>query len=545
MKSLVAIVLASVAVVPWTSVRAQDDAPHATVVFATSSEPIAPVPVFTRNQDANDAVADQLFLHLVTFGPGGRVSGDDALRPALARAWHRVDPVTLVFDLDPRARWQDGVAVTAHDVVFTWKLATDSTVALDRTRFEPIASVEAIDDHTVRVRFKRASAEQVYTFGFLLQPLPAHLLEQIAPGAIATSAFVSHPIGDGPFRFVRRVPGQFVELAADPSFFLGKPTIARVFFRYIEDPSARVNLFLTGESDVLDNIPPTALPQIEADASARIVDVASNDLSFFAFNARAPNDTARPNPLFADRRVREALTVALDRTAIARAMYDATAFSPPAAESQLWHWITPGVIAAPAADPARARALLASAGWTDHDGDGIVDRNGVAMHFALAYPSSSAMRHTAAVLAQQMWRNIGVAVDLDREEVPVLQTRIPAGRWDVFINRVFEDPPPSSVVQSWSCAAAHQAGSTNYQRWCDSTFDRMVDAATRAADPAPAWRAAFTRMADQHPAIFFAAGHVPVAVHRRYEDVVIWPAHPWLSLWQWRVRAGQAIDRDR
>ncbi|HEY3934821.1 MAG TPA: peptide ABC transporter substrate-binding protein [Gemmatimonadales bacterium] len=524
---------------------AQRPAPNPTVVYAVGKEPTMPIPLFTHSEQANDDVSDQLFLHLAAYGPTGGVSGDHALIPALARSWRRVDPLTLIFELDPRARWQDGAPVTAHDVVYTWQLANNPVVGNDQSRLESIASVEAIGDRTVRVQFKRPSAEQVYTFAFLMQPLPSHLLERLAPEAITTSDYARHPIGDGPFRMARRVPGQLLELDADSTFFLGRPTISRVLFRYVEDPNARITLFLTGETDILDVIPEPAMAQVRGRADARLIAVPSNDLVSFVFNTRSSTDTTRPSPLFTDPRVRQALTLALDRTTIARSIFDTGATAPDAAQSAIWNWITPDVTPHPAADLTRARMLLAEAGWRDTRGDGVLVKDGVPLHFSLLYPSSSAMRHTAALQAQQMWRAAGAAVDLDRVEGPVFGARLPTGRWDVMINRVGEDPTPSSLVQSWSCGAARRPGSTNYARWCDSTFDRLVTTATTAKDQPAAWRAALARMAAQRPAIFFAASTTPIAVHRRFDNVIVWPSRTWLSLWQWRVRPADALPRDR
>jgi peptide/nickel transport system substrate-binding protein len=524
---------------------AQRPATNPTIVYAVGKEPTIPIPLFTRNEQANDDVSDQLFLHLVGYGPTGSVSGDHAMIPALARSWRRVDPLTLVFEIDPRARWQDGAPVTAHDVVFTWQLANNPVVGSDQSRLEPIAEVEATGDRSVRVRFKRASAEQVYTFGFLMQPLPSHLLERVAAEGITTSDFARRPIGDGPFRFGRRVAGQLLELDADSTFFLGRPTISRVIFRYVEDANARVTLFLTGETDILDVIPEPAMAQIRTRADARLIAVPSNDLISFVFNTRSPADTARPHPIFNDPRVRQALTLAIDRTTIARSIFDPGATAPDAAQSAIWSWITPGVAPHPAPDVARARALLAQAGWRDARGDGVLAKDGVPLHFSILYPSSSAIRNTAALQAQQMWRAIGASVDLDRVEGPVFGARLPTGRWDVIVNRVGEDPTPSSLVQSWSCSAAHRAGSTNYARWCDSTFDRLVTTATTAKDQPAAWRAVLARMAEERPAIFFAASTTPIAIQRRYDNVIVWPSRTWLSLWQWRVRPADALPRDR
>ena len=98
----------------------------------------------------------------------------------------------------------------------------------------------------MRVRFRRPSSEQVYVAGFLLQPLPAHLMANIAPDSMSTSAFARAPVGNGPYRFVRREPGQSVELRAVDNFFLGRPGIARVIFRVVPTVDAQVNLLLAG-----------------------------------------------------------------------------------------------------------------------------------------------------------------------------------------------------------------------------------------------------------------------------------------------------------
>ena len=522
----------------------QRSAPRATIVYALGKEPTMPIPVIMGPDEANSDLSDQLFLHLVTFAPGAQVAGDNAMAPSLAKSWRRIDPLTLVFEIDPRARWHDGAPVTAHDVVYTWQLANDPRVGTDRGRLESIAAVEATAERTVRVHFKVPSSEQVYVFGFLIQPLPSHLLEKLAPEAISTSEYAKHPIGDGPYIYTRRVAGQSIELTADSTFFLGRPTIARVLFRVAADPNLRVSLFLDGETDILDKIPQPSLAQVQQHAGSRMADVPSNILPYLLFNTRAGADSTKANPWFDDPRVREALTLALDRVAIAHDVFGATAAVPDAAQSQLWSWITGGISGQPA-NVARAKALLAAAGWRDANGDGILDRNGTPFHIKVLYPSVSAARVTIAAKVQQMWRTIGVDAELDPQAIPVVQQRLPAGQWDLYLNSVNQDPTPSSLVQSWSCTTAKQPGTSNYAHWCDSTFDRLVTTARTAKDQAAAWRAALARMTAQHPAIFIAAPSNMIAVHSRLDNVIIWPSHAWLSLWQWRVRPEAAISRDR
>lgn len=514
-----------------------------TVVFAIGEDPTLPLPALT-DRTADTDLADQLFLRLAMLGATFRTAGDAAMTPLLARRWQRVDPLTLVFELDPRARWQDGTPVTARDVVFTWRLMTDPVVGKGRLVMEPVASVEALGPAKVRVRFKRPFAEQLYLFSFNMQPLPAHLLEGIAPAAIARSDFAAGPVGNGPYRYLRRVPGQFVELRADPTFFLGAPTMARVVLRIAPDATARTNLLLAGETDVMGDVQAPDVPKIRAVPSLALVNISHNLLLWVGINQRRAGSEA-PHPVLADRRVREALRLALDRRTMATAVFGPGTGVPDAAQSQLWSWVTGGTLPGTPQNVARARALLAEAGWRDGDGDGIVERDGAPLRLQMIYPSTSGARHTLAVQAQAMWRAAGVDVVLERIERNAFTERMSAGRFDLTIDAANQDVTPSSLTQRWSCAASREANSLNTIRWCDPTFDRLLASAETAADPVAAYRAALARMAIEVPAIVLAAPLNQVAVHTRYANVQVWPAKSWLSLWQWRVRPDAALPRDR
>ena len=518
--------------------------PHGTLVTAIGEDPALPLPAISdRSSDAD--IADQLFLRLAVLDPTMRTAGDNALKPMLARSWRRIDARTLLFDLDPRARWHDGTPVTARDVVFTWRLMTDSVVGKGRTILEPVEAVEAVGTRGVRVRFKRPFNEQAYVFAFNMQPLPAHLAEKIAPASLAASSFAAHPIGNGPYRFERRVPAQLVELRADPKFFLGAPGIARVIFRIVADASARTTLLLTGETDVMINLPQADIERVRALPSYRVFAVSSNQLVYASLNTRAPVDTSRPHPVLADRRVREALVLALDRQAMAANVYGPGTPVGDAAQSQLWGWITPRGITGRNLNLPLARARLAEAGWRDTDGDGTADRNGSALDLRLMYPNVSGPRRAMALQAQAMWKEAGIRVAIQAVDPAVFTQRRGAGDFDIEINGVNQDPTPSSLTQSWSCASAGRPGSNNRARWCDRTFDTLLLRAESATAPVPAYRRAMDRMAAEIPAIFLAAPVNRVAVHTRFQNVVVWPIKPWLSLWQWRIRPGAELARDR
>ena len=267
-------------------------------------------------------------------------AGDRGFVPLLAKSWTRRDSLTLAFELDPRARWQDGAPVTARDVLFTMRRARNPAIAprlADVTR--RIAAVEAEGDNVVVFRFREVYAEQLYDATFHTAIVPAHLLERLPPTAEAWARFVDHPIGTGPYRWVRRHEGEFIELAANQDFFLGPPAIERVIVRVAVDPSARLNLLLSGEADATENIPPplTNIARVEATRDLKVVPVPSSTLGYLVFNQRAPGDSTRPHPILSDRDVRRALVLALDRQLLVRSLlgrFGAVPYGP--TSSQLW-----------------------------------------------------------------------------------------------------------------------------------------------------------------------------------------------------------------
>jgi peptide/nickel transport system substrate-binding protein len=237
--------------------RASD---HGSVVVVLGQEPATPVPTLL-NGTANVAVSDLLFLRLARLGPTFATNDERSFEPQLARSWTRRDSLTIAFDLDPRATWHDGVPVTSRDIVFSFARERDSTVDPARALLlRYLASVTAEGDHRVVMRFRRAYPEQLYDATFHVQPLPAHLVDSIPPARFAGSAFVRQPVGNGPYRWVRREPGRQLELAANPGFFLGTPTIDRVVFLTARDPEAQINLILDGSADLFENVPPVSGP---------------------------------------------------------------------------------------------------------------------------------------------------------------------------------------------------------------------------------------------------------------------------------------------
>lgn len=519
---------------------------RSTIVIVTGQQPTVAVPTLMEGPAANVAnteLADQLFMRLAGLGPSLLTAGDRNFVPLLARSWTRRDSVTLVFDLDPRAKWQDGVPVTARDVVFTFGRAQNRSIAPRLAELlKYITSVKAEGDRRVVFRFSHPYSEQLYDATFHVAPIPAHLLDSLPPESVARSPFVTQPVGSGPYRLVRNVPGQFVELAANQDFFLGKPVLDRVIIRIATDADARLNLLLSGQADAMDNVPPPLdnLRRVGADSTLRLVPVPSPAVGFLLYNQRDPHNLSQPHALLSDSRVRRAITLALDRRAIVKAVFGANAEVPYGPVSPIL-WIRHAAPKAERQNIAESRRLLRAAGWHDTDGDGTLDRGGRPLAISLLLPYTSAIRKQMALLIQEQLRQVGIRIDLQQVDAPVWIERRTAGNFDIDFTGASQDPSPSGLTQSWGCA-----GGSNVAKYCNPRVDSLMEQAILGrGDPSRIWLSVLRQIEADAPATFLYAPSYVYAVKRRFRSVAISPTSSWQLLWEWTIDPAPATARDR
>jgi peptide/nickel transport system substrate-binding protein len=510
--------------------------PRTSIVIVTGLQATLPIPTLMEGAAANVAnfeIADQLFLRLAEIGPAIITSGDRDFVPMLARSWTRRDSVTLAFDLDPRARWQDGAPVTSRDVVFTLDRARNRVLAPRvADLLKNITSVTAEGDGRVVFRFSHRYAEQLYDATFHVAPIPAHLLDTIPPEALSRSAFVNHPIGSGPYRWIRSEPGQFIELAANPDFFLGRPAIERVIVRAASDADARMNFVLSGEADAMDNVPPPLdnLRRIAGVPSLRLVPVPSPTAGYLLFNGRDPANRDRPHPILSDIRVRHAIRLALDRPLLVRAVFGSYGEVPYGPVSPIL-WIRHGAPKPERQNLPEARRLLAAAGWRDSDHDGTLDRDGRPLSLTLSLPNTSAVRKQMAALIQEQLRTIGIRLELLQSEFPIWNERRRAGDFDIDFTSVTQDPSPSGLSQSWTCA-----GGNNVSRYCDPRVDSLIERAILGqGNPREAWLEVLRQIESDLPAAFLYAPTYVYVVNRRFRNVSLSPVSSWIRLREWTV----------
>ena len=235
------------------------------------------------------------------FLPLMNVNGLGGLDGALAESWdYSPETAAVTYHLRTNVRWHDGVPVTAHDVKFSMDLTTHPDVLEERPGY--FGKVEVLDDYTLRLTGGSGGTDEMFW--------PKHLLEDLDPKEFDDWDFWKHPIGNGPYRFVKYEPHSFLELEANPDYFNGKPAIDQVILKFVGD--AGVRELLAGNIDAVYGIRPI-------DAVA-LVDDPRFDVyyQYQGWWIQGALWWQHRNPLFEQSEVRRALTLAIDRREIQR-----------------------------------------------------------------------------------------------------------------------------------------------------------------------------------------------------------------------------------
>jgi peptide/nickel transport system substrate-binding protein len=340
-----------------------------------------------------------VFLELATANERGELEG------RLAESWeHPPDSREWTIHLRTDVRWHDGVPVTAHDIKFTVDLFKhpDVIASTFNTGFSQIESAEVLDDSTFIMTYKPGSIWHTYWYpGYWHVFYPKHLLEDLDPGKISEWEYWRHPVGNGPFRFVRSVPKTMMELEANPDFYLGKPKIDRVVLKFAP---ASITELLAGNVDAMNIENQIVVQTLRGDPRFKIYYESWDDISSMLsliYNHR--------NPLFQDSRVRRAMAHAIDRHELQKALNmweELPVVDVPFTEPQYWK----GELPAPLPyDPGLARRLLEEAGWRDENGDGVRECDGEELRFPMIVAEGN---QPVAVYVQHKLSEVGIEVEI-------------------------------------------------------------------------------------------------------------------------------------
>jgi peptide/nickel transport system substrate-binding protein len=434
--------------------------PPAGLVIALASEPQSLDPRLAT--DANAArLADLVHVGLTRADASGRRA------PDLAREWSLLDPLTIVFHLRQDFHFPDGTTVTSADVKATYEAVLDPQLASPkRAALAPLAAIEAPDPATVVMRLREPFAPLLDATG--LGIVPAARARD--PGEVT--------IGAGPFRVDMVVRRERIVLRPNPGYPGGPPRLDPLVVRIVPDEVVRALELKRGSIQFIEDTPePEMLDWLAGAPVLTVRRGPGTSFDYLALNLR--------DPRLADRRVRRAIALAIDRDALVRHVLGGVARQASGLLSPE-HWAY-APIRFPRHDPARARRLLDRAGYRDPDGPGPLPR------FRLVYKTSTQpSRRRLAEAIQADLARVGIAVDIRPYEWGTLYADVRRGNFQLCALAWVGVTEPDLYYLAFH---SRMTPPTGYNRgyYASHAMDRLVTRGRRELDP-EARRAIYARV---------------------------------------------------
>lgn len=477
-----------------------------TLIDAMTGEPSGLIPMIA-GESAASAVASNIFNTLLKYDKNLELEGE------LAQSW-RVSPdqKTITFTLKPDMKWADGAPLTSADVLFTWKLVTD-----DNTRtpygadYKLVIKAEAPDPLTFRVTYEQPYAPALDSWAGL-QVLPEHILKG---QDINTTSFARKPVGSHYYQLGEWKNGERIALVRNPNATQGQARIDRLVSRFIPDPASQFLELMADNIDTM-SLSPIQYARIfpareELNRKIALYKELGNAYTYLGFNLK--------HKPFDDKRVRQAINYAIDKQELIDGVLLGLGEPVASPYKPGTRWTNPD-LRPYSYDPEKAKALLREAGFADHDGDGILDRDGKPLAFEIL-TNQNKQREMSAVLIQRRLKEIGILVN-----IRVLE-------WASFIGRFIKTGEFDAVVLGWSLSldpdqygiwhSSQQApGQFNFIGYNNPRVDRLLEQGRLELDPdkrMKIYHEFASTLLEDSPIVYLFAGYGLPAIHKRVKGI--------------------------
>ncbi len=465
-----------------------------TLHLSISSNPSKLNPLIATDS-ASGEISGWIFDSLLAYDKEGKIE------PRMAENYRFTDKKTLLFKLRKNILWSDGKPFTAEDVVFTYRLITSPKVFTPyASEFRYVEQVRAIDRYTVEVRYKEPYFKALQTW--LTAIVPKHILEKEQD--IMTSTFNQHPVGTGPYTLDGFEISKDIILKANPTYFRRKPGIDEIVYHFMPDPSTQFLMLKSHKLDVGSLTPLQYERQIDDDFKSfyNIYEKISQSYTYLGFNLK--------NPKFQDPKVREALSLAIDRQELVDILFfgHGQVCTGPFMPST---FAFNDQIKAPRQNIQKAKALLKAAGYDkDHP-----------FSFEIVTNSNNPIRVYATQIIQHQLRKAGVIV------------RIRTMEWQAFLNTVVMPRNFEAVVLGWGLGLMPDAysiwhsegskkGGFNFVSYCNEKVDRLIKEAEKTIDQkrlGEIYREIFALIVHDNPYLFLYIPNSITVVNKDIQNV--------------------------
>jgi peptide/nickel transport system substrate-binding protein len=393
-----------------------------------------------------------------------------ALKPLLAESWDEsADHLTFTIKLRRGVKFHNGDKLTSKDVKATFDailLPANLTNSM-RSNFLDV-TVTAPDEHTVVVTTKKAHFMFRNNMLVAVPILPASALK----GDFNTLAINRAPIGTGPFRFVSWETGKSITYARNDEYWGPKAFVDKVVIRFVKDETVATQLWERGEFDLMTRIQPSVWRSIEAPTAANAWAITGYHRINFVENYYSWIGWNEERPFFADQRVRRALAMLYPGDKVAKNI-DMDLELPTTCPYYRPSESCDPAVKPIAYDPASAIALLRTAGWEDHNGDGVLDKDGKPFKFTfLANPHSVKLSKLAPLL-QEEFKKVGIEMDVEKVDAAQYVARLRAHDFDAASLGWNNNDINSDQFQVYH--STQKTGGSNFVSYDSKAADALID----------------------------------------------------------------------
>ncbi|MFH2120398.1 MAG: peptide-binding protein [Pseudomonadota bacterium] len=467
------------------------------------------IPLLASDSTSHE-IAGLVFNGLIKYDKDIRIVGD------LAESWEiSGDGLVITFHLRKGVRWHDGRPFTAADVLYTYQVTVDpKTPTAYAGDFLKVKKAEVLDDWTFRATYDKPFAPALMSWSVGI--LPKHLL---AGKEITTSPLGRHPIGTGPYKFKEWVTGQKIVLVSNPDYFEGRPYIDGFILRIIPDTAT---MFLELRANGIDRMGLTPL-QYMRQTENNLFRENFNKYRYLSFAYTYMGYNLK-NPLFTDKRVRQAIAHAVNRVEMIDGVL--IGLGKPATgpyKPGTWAY-NPNVRAYPY-DPAKAKALLAEAGWKDLNGDGVLEKEGRPFAFEVITNQGNEVRAKCAEIIQRRLAEVGITVKIRVVEwAAFVKDFINKRKFDATILG-WTIPMEPDLYDVWHSSKTGQE-ELNFISYKNEEVDALIEKGRETFDQS-ARKRCYDRiqeiLAEEQPYLFLYVPDALPIIHARFRGVEVAP----------------------
>ena len=390
----------------------------------------------------------------------------------LAESWEISEGgLVIVFHLRKNVKWHDGEPFTSADVKFTYEKLIDPAVKTPyASKYLIIKSLETPGPYTVKVTYKKIYSPALESWGMGI--IPKHIFEK---GDFNSHPANSMPIGTGPYRFVEWRRSEKIVMQANPDYFEGRPYIDRIVYRIIPDLAVQFMELKNGSIDFMGLTPDQYMKETNTEEFKRNYNkfrYPSFGFTYLGYNLK--------NPLFKEKKVRQALSYAINRQEIIDGiLLGLGSICSGPFPQQSWAY-NPNVNNYEY-NPDKAKKLLEECGWKDTSGGNVLKKNGKAFKFTILTNQGNKSRELCATMIQSNLQKIGIKV-----EIRILE-------WSSFIHQYIDKRNFEAVVLGWSLSrdpdcyniwhsSQINEGQYNFVSYSNPEVDKLIVQGTEVFD---------------------------------------------------------------